>query len=216
MNDNAKRIVEEQTLNLLNSGAVLSEKDKNILNDIVTKIGTIYETPISQEKEEREAQYNVYRDLITSYGKTLGETKYNLLLTKDEFLYLKNLILKRLDYDRQNLFVGLLVRDNFFYKYDSEKNATKTSLFTENQVEAFPLDINEITRISHLTGLHNIQGLDNKADLFANIIKKIGDISKIFDVYNSRGQELSEQGGNWLQGFEKYDTEEVEVEQVQQ
>ncbi len=215
MNENAKKIVEEQTLNLLNSGAVLSEKDKNVLDEIVNKITIIYQTPISQDKDEREAQYNVYRELITSYGKTLGETKYNLLLTKDEYLYLKTLVLKKIDYDRQNLFVGLLVRDNFFYKYDTEKNAGRTELYIEATLEAFPLDINEITRISHLTGLHTIQGLDNKADVFANVIKKIGDISKIFDVYNSRGNELSEQGGNWLQGFEKFDTEEVVAEQVQ-
>lgn len=214
MNDNAKRVLEEQTLLLLNSGAILTTEDRTALDEAITKISNIYATPISKDKAERDEQFKSYRDLITSYGKSLGEIKYNLLLSKDEYLYLKNLIINKLDYDRQNLFVGLLVRDNFFFKYDTEKNATRTVLFAEGEVEAFPLDINEITRISHLTGLHTIQGLDKKADLFANVIKKIGDISKIFEIYNSRGQELSEQGGNWLQGFEAYDTEEITAEQV--
>ncbi len=216
MNDNAKKIIEDHSLMLLNNGAILTKEDKTSLEDCITNILNIYETPISTTKEEREEQYKTYRDIITNYGKLLGEIKYNLLLSKEEYLYLKNLVLNKLDYDRQNLFVGLLVRDNFFNKYDSENNSTRTALFKDGiEVEAFPLDINEITRISHLTGLHTIQGLDKKADNFANIIKKIGDISKIFDIYNSKGQQLSEQGGNWLQGFEAYDTEEVEAEKVQ-
>lgn len=217
MNDNAKRIIEEQTLKLLESGLIISENDKKRLDDLIASINEIYTTAISPEKEQREKQFAEYRDSIMLYGKTLSEVKYNLLLTKEEYLYLKALILNKLEYDRQNLFVGLLVRDNFFYKYDTEKSSNRTALFKSetNQVEVFSLDINEITRISHLTGLHTIKSLDEKADLFANFIKKIGDISKIFDIYNSRGQELSETGGNWLQGFEKYEPQEVQAEQVQ-
>ncbi len=215
MNENAKRVLEEQTLNLLNSGAVLTVENRNKLENIITDLQAIYATPISEDKEIREASYTNYGNLITEYGKTLGETKYNLLLKKEEYLYLKNLIMKKISYDRQNLFVGLLVRDNFFYKFDKNKNHNQTELFTNGDVEAFQLDINEITRISHLTGLNEIQGLDNKADMFANIIKKIGDISKIFDIYKSKGDNLSEDAGNWIQGFEKFEPlEQVDAEQV--
>ncbi len=215
MNENAKRVADEQTLNLMKSGAIITEYDKASLEELIANIETMYNTPVSEVAQERDAQYSKYRELITSYGKTLGEIKYNLLLSRDEYMFLKNLIINKISYDRQNLFVGLLVRDNFFYKYDTEKNVAKTSLFVgESIVEAFPLDINEITRISHLTGLHEIQGLDKKADIYANIVKKIGDISKIFEIFNSRGQELSEKGGNWLQGFDKYESEQVVAEQV--
>ena len=76
------------------------------------------------------------------------------------------------------------------------------------------MDITEITRISHLCGLVQINGLDEKADIYANLTKKIGDISKIFDIYNSKGKDLSEEGGNWIQGFEQYDKDSSEVEEI--
>ena len=217
MNENAKKIVEEQTLKLLDSGAILIGTDKTKLDNIIEGIYTIYNSPISKVAEERDAQYAQYRELISLYGKTLGEIKFNLLLSKEEYLLLKNIIVNKLEYDRQNLFIGLLVRDNFFHKFDTDKNYTRTALFTsDSPVEAFSLDINEITRISHLTGLYTIQGLDKKADTYANIIKKIGDISKIFEIYNSKGQTLSEEGGNWIQGFEQFEQpQEIDVEKVE-
>jgi hypothetical protein len=216
MNENAKRLLEEQTLQLLENNKLISESDKKELQDLTNKIEEIYITKISADATEREKQYGEYRELIQSYGKFLGELKYNLTLANDEYLFLKSLILHGLNYDRQNLFVGLLIRDEFFYVVDSEKSHNKTSLYKNGVDEqTFNLNITEITRISHLSGLFEIKGLDKKADIYASIVKKIGDISKVFEVYNTRGQDLSERGGNWLQGFEVYEnTESIDVEQV--
>ncbi len=215
MNENAKRLLEEQTLQLLENNKLINESDKTELTDLTNKIEDIYNTKISADASEREKQYAEYRDLIQSYGKFLGELKYNLSLDRDEYLFLKSLILNGLTYDRQNLFVALLIRDEFFYVVDSEKSHSKTSLFKESDFTTFSLNITEITRISHLSGMFEIKGLDKKADIYASIVKKIGDVSKVFEVYNTRGQDLSERGGNWLQGFEVYEnTESVDVEQV--
>jgi hypothetical protein len=216
MNEETKKIIEDQTSSLLENSTLILQEDKEKLDNISDLLGMIYKTPLSEETEEREKQYSSYRELISLYGKTLGETKYNLTLTRDEYLFLKNLIINKISYDRQNLFVGLIVRDTFFYQYDKSKDTTKTSLFT-NGDENFVLNINEITRISHLTSLHEIVGLDKKADIFAEIIKKIGDISKIVEHYNKKGNDLSETGGNWIMKFENVEENvptQVEAEQV--
>jgi hypothetical protein len=205
--NNTKRVLEEQTLKLLTDNNIITEAVKLTLSELTNKIEKIYETTISPDHVEREKQYGEYRELIQKYGSSLGEVKYNLSLNKEEYMFLKALILNGLTYDRQNLFIGLLIRDEFFNTVDTESSYNRTSLFKNNNTEIFSLNITEITRISHLTGLHTIKGLDKKADLYADIIRKIGEISKIFEVYNSRGQDLSERGGNWLQGFEVYENQ---------
>lgn len=215
MKENTKRVIDEQTLKLLNSGIIINDSDRKKLDNVIEDIEKIYKTAISNVKEEREKQYAEFVPLLEKYGKILGATKYTLQLTKEEYLYLKALILKKISYDRQNLFIGLLVRDDFFNKYDTDKAYNKTSLFDKKEVEVFSLDINEITRISHLTSLNEIQGLDEKADRFANIVKKIGDVSKMFDIYNMKGEELSNRSADWIQGFTAYDdVEVVDAEQV--
>ena len=215
MRENQKKIADEQALKLLDSGIILTTTDKENLDNIIKEIETLYDSPISPDLTERNAQYETYKNLITKYSKTLADIKYNFIISKKEYLFMKSLIIDKISYDRQNIFVGLLVRDTFFYRYDTNKSSTKTALFSEKDIELFKMDITEITRISHLSGLQEIKGLYEKADIFANITKKIGDISKIFDIYNSKGKDLSEEGGNWIQQFDKYDSELiVEPEQV--
>ena len=215
MRENQKKIADEQALKLLESGIILTTTDKENLDNIIKEIETLYDSPISPDLTERNAQYETYKNLITKYSKTLADIKYNFIISKKEYLFMKSLIIDKISYDRQNIFVGLLVRDTFFYRYDTNKSSTKTALFSEKDIELFKMDITEITRISHLSGLQEIKGLYEKADIFANITKKIGDISKIFDIYNSKGKDLSEEGGNWIQQFDKYDSELiVEPEQV--
>ena len=215
MRENQKKIADEQALKLLDSGIILTTTDKENLDNIIKEIETLYDSPISPDLTERNAQYETYKNLITKYSKTLADIKYNFIISKKEYLFMKSLIIDKISYDRQNIFVGLLVRDTFFYRYDTNKSSTKTALFSEKDIELFKMDITEITRISHLSGLQEIKGLYEKADIFANITKKIGDISKIFDIYNSKGKDLSEEGGNWIQQFDKYDSELiVDPEQV--
>lgn len=181
------------------------------LSKIISNIEEILHSEISSTLEVREKQYTDFREYISSYGRVLGDTKFNLSLTRDEYLYLKKLILKNLEYDRQNLFIGLLVKNDFFKKYDNKDTVSDTSLYSLLKTETFKLNITEITRISHLTSLNKIHGLDKEADIFSHIIRKIGEISKIVELYDNKGKQLSESGNNWIQGFAKYDDIQKEI-----
>ncbi len=209
MNENAKKIIEEQTLKLLEDSNILDNEHRDALDGKLKEIDAFYQIPASPDKDIRETQYGEYRELLTSYGKLFSATLYNLTLTRREYIYLKNLILKKITYKRQELFLGLLVRDEFFRVVDAEKSAVKTNLAFTGGKETFKLDITSITRISHLTTFHEINGLDEDAEVFAEILKKIGNISKIYEVYSGKGDDASAEGGNWINGFNIYESDDL-------
>lgn len=200
--------IHESLKQMIDSGVFITTEDKGKLEDIIVQLDTIYKAPISKVSEEREKQYENYRTLITSYGRLLGETSFRLLLTREEYLFLKNQILKEIKLTRENLILAQVVRNDFFYTLDSEKKPNKTAIFKGDvTVETFPVNITEITRISHLNSFIAISCTDPNADNYVNIIKKIGDLNKIFEVFNKAGDVMSDKGGNWVQGFDVFDNE---------
>jgi hypothetical protein len=215
MSDEQRNIVDEQLKALLNSDLVLRKEDRERIENLISEVEVFYDEAISEDKENRETTYTNYVAKIEEFGRTMASVLYNLQLTRDEYLFAKDTIFKKLEYDRENVFVALMVRDEFFNKYDGETHSTvKTDIEFDDvdgkKIGVFPIDINNLTRISHLLGLYRVKDITSKkADYFASIVKKIGDISKIFNYYKVRGEQLQTKGDNWLKGFEKFDKEEL-------
>jgi hypothetical protein len=213
MTDEKKRMIDDQTKELIDKDILIGAEDKATLLKIISDAEELFSLPLSDVAEEREASWTKYTEYMSNYGKTLGSIKYNFFLTKEDYLFLKNVILSKTKYDRNNVFIGMIVRDDFFRKFDSEVIPTKTSLYKGDGTvpELFQIDINEITRISHLTSLYEVQGLTKEAESFFNIIRKIGDISKIFEVFKTKGDDINTKGGDWTMGFDVFDNPNGEV-----
>ena len=212
----------EQFQKLLNSNLVLRKEDKDSLDTLINDFEAFHSTTVPKDKTEREEVYIKYQDKITEFGTTLAEVLYSFQLTKDEYLFMKDTILKKLEYNRENVFVALMVRDEFFGLYDDEvKSAIKTTIeFKEVDklnVAVLPVNINTLTRISHLLGLYIVKDITSKkADNFASLVKKIGDCAKIGNYFTMKGNQLREAGDNWMLGFDKYDAEELGESQVEE
>lgn len=206
--------IDEQFDKILNSNKILKKEDKENIDSLIESINNFYKTEIPSDKVEREKVYLEYVSKIEEFGKTLSGIVYSFQLSKEEYLFLKDTLLKKLEYDRENVFIALLIRDNFFYKYDTITDPNKTSIKMEDMngkfVTSLPININDLTRISHLLGMYTIKDIiSKKADIFASCIGKIGDISKIFNYYKTKGEQLQNGGDNWLKGFEVYDEDEL-------
>jgi hypothetical protein len=205
----------EQFEKLLNSNIVLRKEDKDRLDTLITEFEAFHLTVVPSDKVEREEVYSNYRAKISEFGATLAEVLYNFQVTREEYLFLKDTLLKKLEYNRENVFVALMVRDEFFGLYDDEaKSTTKTTIeFKEVgklNVAVLPININDLTRISHLLGLHVVKDITTKkAEYFASVVKKIGDIAKVGNYFTMKGNQLKEAGSKWLLGFDQYDSEEL-------
>ncbi len=221
MSNGHKLIIDEDLQRLLDSNQILRKEDKENVESVIGQVEKFYELEVPSDKDAREKLHVDYVQSIEEFGKTLGTILFSFQLTKDEYLFLKDTILKKLEYNREEVFIALLVRDDFFYKYDTETSTIKTSIKmdklkvgeVEKLVTSLPININDLTRISHLLGKYIAKDIvSKKTDNFASCIRKIGDISKIFNYYKMQGEKLQEVGNNWMSGFDKYDEQELEQE----
>jgi len=201
----------ERGSKILDENIVLNKEDRDGIENLIKQMHELIKDAPSKEKQIKEKQYSDYTELISTYNTSLSNLKFNFILDRDEYLYLKNLILHKISYNRENIFLGLLIKDNFFNHYDSDKSYNKTSLFKTNS-ETFKLTIVELTRISHISNLVEIKGLDKEAELYSSIVRKIGDISKAIDYFDTLGAMTTEKGTNWILMFDNNQEGQVQEE----
>jgi hypothetical protein len=210
MNQTQEQIQQEALEKLLDSGLLLEIDDKNVLDETLKKAASIITTPIPEKAEDKDKAFGEYRETMIKYGGTLSKIKFNFGLKESEYKLIRKIIFQELEYDRQDLFIALSVRDNFFDVVETAEWQKTKFKGGEDAVEIFKIDIHDITRISHLIGQYKIKGLNKVATSYAEVIRKIGDISKIFEHYNKLGEQMSEAGGNWIQNLEKEPVDETE------
>ena len=153
---------------------------------------------------EKDAIYKQAQILWTEYAAALKDAKYNFYLNRPQHKFLTNLILSKLEYDVNTVFFAIELTDMLGMMKDVK--------FTNDEdIIEFPVNTTEITYIYHLISKHKVQGLTRDAYTFAQILRKIGDISKIFNYYDAEGKSLSTEIQNWVAAFEEGVTREEDV-----
>ena len=88
---------------------------------------------------------------------------------------------------------------------------------------ATPVNATEITYIYHLISKHKVKGLTKDSYTFSKVLVRIGNISKLFNYYDSYAKNLSADIQNWVTSFEEgvvvekktKKTKTIEVESTQ-
>lgn len=146
--------------------------------------------------EEKDKLYSDAQEIWNSYKNTLQETKYNFNLNRPQWKFLTDLILTKVEYDVNTVFLGLELIDLF--------ESMKGTKFTNDyELKTFEVNATEITYIYHLISTHKIKGLTKDATTFSLILRKIGDISKVFNYYETLGKNLSGDVQDWVAAFEE-------------
>lgn len=194
-------------LEQIDNGVILPQQDKDDLLEIYNNALELFKVDVSliTDESEKDRLFNQYRDVLTSYGRKFSEIDFNLFLTKTEYLYIKSQIFDKVDLDRQNLLIALQLKSTLFDRYDGEPNSGRVSsniYIDGSDVDVFPLSIEDVTRLSHISSLFVFKGVvSNNANIFYSIYKKISDISGLYELYKFKGDQLSQVGGNWVNGF---------------
>ncbi len=69
-------------------------------------------------------------------------------------------------------------------------------------LQGYTTDATEITYIYHLISKHKVKGLSNSSYRFAEVLKRIGSISKVIAYYDTAAKNLSKDIQNWVASFE--------------
>lgn len=160
-----------------------------------------------KSETEKDELYKNAQEIWKGYASVLTETKYNFFLNRKQYKFLTDLILQKMEYDVNTVF--------FAIELTNLLGEMKSSSNYNNDVDliAFPVNATEITYIYHLISKHKVKGLTNNSYLFAQVLRRIGDISKVFNYYDTAGKNLSTDIQNWVVTFEDGVTSE-DVESV--
>ena len=145
---------------------------------------------------EKDELYRGAQELWMEYANSLKEAKYNFHLNRPQWKFLTDLVLSKLEYDVNTVFFAIELTDLLGSMRDVK--------FTDDtQLIPFPVNATEITYVYHLISKHKVKGLTKDAYLFSEILIRIGNISKLFNYYDTVGKNLSSDVQNWVSAFEE-------------
>ena len=145
---------------------------------------------------EKDELYRGAQELWMEYANSLKEAKYNFHLNRPQWKFLTDLVLSKLEYDVNTVFFAIELTDLLGSMRDVK--------FTDDtQLIPFPVNATEITYVYHLIAKHKVKGLTKDAYLFSEILIRIGNISKLFNYYDTVGKNLSSDVQNWVSAFEE-------------
>lgn len=187
------KFFENETENLLITPFYENELDSKIKN-----IENFMENNDGKDKtdEEKDELYKGAQELWVAYANSLKEAKYNFHLNRSQWKFITDLVLSKLEYDVNTVFFAIELTDLLGSMRDVK--------FTDdNQLIPFPVNATEITYVYHLISKHKVKGLTKDAYLFSEILIRIGNISKLFNYYDTCGKNLSSDVQNWVSTFEE-------------
>jgi hypothetical protein len=149
-----------------------------------------------KSEEEKDELYKNAQEIWKEYIDILKPTKYNFFLNRTQYKFLTDLLLSKIEYDVNTVFFAIELTE-LLGNMKGVKYTNDTDLFK------FEVNATEITYIYHLISKHKVKGLSKDSYTFARVLHRIGDISKVFNYYDTAGKNLSTDIQNWVLTFDE-------------
>lgn len=133
---------------------------------------------------EKDEMYKFVIDKFTSVKEKLKNLKIEFYLNRGQYNYLTDLITKKIEYDTNTLFVAIDLTNWL-------GGISNTKFTSDKEVKSFTVDPTQLTFIYHLISPHKVRGLTKDSYTFAEILRRIGEISKIVNYYDNELKVLS-------------------------
>lgn len=183
---------------------LISTQDETTLDSIINEIELFMKNNDGKGKSETEKDdlYKGAIDLWNKYATVLRDVNFTFYLNRRQYNFLTDLLIKNMEYDVNTLFLAIDLT-NMLGEWSQIGTAKDDVTISE-----YTTDATEITYIYHLISKHKVKGLTQSSYRFAEILRKIGSISKIIAYYDTHAKNLSKDIQNWVAAFE----DGVEVE----
>jgi hypothetical protein len=165
-------------------------------------------------EQEKDELYQTAQKMWHDFVESIKGAKFNFHLNRPQHKFLTDLILTKMEYDVNTVF--------FAIELTNMMSGLKEAKYTNDKdLLSFEVNSTEITYIYHLISKHKVKGLSKDAYTFANVLYRIGNISKIFNYYETSSKNLSTDVQNWVMTFEEgieyekfKNQESIEVESI--
>lgn len=172
---------------------IITQEDETSLEEQISKIKEFMNSNNGDglTEEQKDKLYADVQAMWHTLSNHLNFAKFQMNLDKVQFDFLTTLLLSKFEYDVNALFFALELVDVL-------GSMKKESKYKGTEYVGYGLTATDVTYLYHLLQQHKVTGLTSKAFTFANIIRRIGEISKIFEFYNNQVKELSEEIKLWV------------------
>lgn len=177
---------------------ILTSEVESALDNKINDIELYMKNTVGKGKSEEEKNqiYATSQQIWKEYQSSLRDAKYNFHLNRPQWNFLTNLLLQKIEYDVNTVFFAIELTDML--------GSMKKVKYTDDKtLIAFPVNATEITYIYHLIQKHKVKGLTNDAYTFAQILRRIGNISKIINYYDATAKNLATEIQDWVATFEE-------------
>jgi hypothetical protein len=162
-------------------------------------------TGFGKSDEQKDLDYAHAQILWKQYQSDLRDCKLNFYLNRQQYTLLTDIILKKLEYDVNTIFIAIELTELL-----GGMSGTKFS--NDDELKEFKVTATEITYIYHLIQPFKVKGLTKDAYTFSKILIKIGDISKIVSYYDTYAKNLTEEISKWALRLDTPETPDLITE----
>lgn len=149
-----------------------------------------------KSEEEGDRLYNEAILLLKDYAAYFKNVKYSIYLNRPQYNFLTDLLLKHLEYDVNTVFFAIELTDML-------KGMAGSKYKNDTDLVGFELSATELTYTYHLIAKHKVTGLTKQSYLFAEILTKIGELSKVFNYYEVANQNMQKDIQDWVVLFDE-------------
>ena len=139
---------------------------------------------------EKDVLYGVAQGKLNEFKKELRDAKFNFHLNRPQYNLLTDLILKKLEYDVNTIFIAIELTDLM-------RTMSGTKYKNDDDLQSFEMTATEITYVYHLISKYTIKGLSKEGYTFAKLLIRIGELSKVISYYDATAKNLVEDITNW-------------------
>ncbi len=163
-------------------------KMDTLIEDFHSYIKSNVGTDLSEE--DKDQLYGNAQNFIKDLKRELRDAKFNFFLNRRQYSFLTTLVLQKMEYDVNTVFIAIEIRDLMVTLKDMEfKN--------DDEIKSCQMTPTEVTYLYHIISTHKVRGLTSDAFNFANILRRIGEISKIINYYDNSSKSLTEDLSTW-------------------
>jgi hypothetical protein len=154
---------------------------------------------LGKTEAEKDELYFTAQSTWKEMVERLKSMKYSFYLNRNQYNFLTNLLLSKLEYTVDTVFLAIELT-NMLGTWELTKG--KKDVKTDTDVKQYTSDATEITYMYHLIAKHATKGLTHDTYRFAEILKIIGKISKIVSYYDTEAKNWNKDIQDWASTFE--------------
>lgn len=147
-------------------------------------------TGVDKTEEEKDELYASAQIYILDLRNKLKDLKSNFYFNRKQYQFLTNLILQKMEYDVNTVFVALELKELML-------NMRDVKFSNDKDLDLVEMTPTEVTYLYHIISTHKVRGLTDDAYNFANVLRRIGEVSKIINYYDAAVKRLSTELSTW-------------------